>query len=243
MRCNSFTLILIATLALVGCQSGVTNIPVSPNSELGRQMLEMDAKGRAVQNAPVFSKAMLDFEATHGGKCTDVTFDRLREPGKKVSRYVSLYLMEGLSQTCGRLIYYARITFDDSANTVVSRVEILEGAHIPGQDEEPSYRQKAQEFIQYAQSGDVQQMLAVTSPLTHPIEADSMRTIYAEQVVPAFHDAIVTWDPRCDAMIDENSNGGFIYTGTVSRKKTIRFEVWIFKENGKLVVVKIEGHH
>jgi hypothetical protein len=240
MRHYSFTLLLLAVLILVGCQSGVTNIPVSPNSDLGRQMLELDATGRAVQNAPLFSKAMLDFEAAHGGKCTDVTFDRLQEPGKKISRYVRLYLMEGLSPTCGRLIYYARITFDDSANTVVNREEIIEGAHVPSQDEEPSYRQKAQEFIQYAQSGNVQQMLAITSPLTHPTQDDSVRTIYAEQVVPQFQRSVVTWDAHGTPTIDEQNNGGLAFTGTAHGKKIFSFNVIVYRENGKLVVANIQ---
>jgi len=117
---------LLLTMILVGCRSGVTNISVSPNSDLGRQMLELDATGRAVQNAPFYSKVMQDFEATHGGSCTNVVFDRLQEPGKAVSPYVSLYTIEGVSQTCGRLVYHTRITFEDSARTVAAHVEILD---------------------------------------------------------------------------------------------------------------------
>jgi hypothetical protein len=126
MRYYSFIFLLLAVLTLAGCQSGVTNIPVSPNSDLGKQMLELDAVGRAVQNAPYFTKAMQDFEATHGGSCTNVAFDRLQEPGKTISRYVSLYTMEGVSPICGRLIYHTRITFDDLPHTVAAQVEIIE---------------------------------------------------------------------------------------------------------------------
>jgi hypothetical protein len=125
MRYRLFTALLL-TVILCGCRSGITNIPVSPNSDLGRQMLEMDATGRAVQNAPLFSKVMQDFEATHGGSCTNVVFDRLQEPGKTVSQFVSLYTMEGASPTCGRLVYHTRITFEDAPRTVAARVEILE---------------------------------------------------------------------------------------------------------------------
>ena len=58
MRFYPFTFLLLMALILVGCQSGVTNISVSPDSDLGKQMLEMDAKSRAIQNASLFSQAM-----------------------------------------------------------------------------------------------------------------------------------------------------------------------------------------
>jgi hypothetical protein len=236
-------LLLSATLAFVGCQSGVTNIPISPGSELGKQMLEMDAKGRAVQNAPVFSKALQDYEVTHGGNCTNVAFDHLLEPGEKISRYERKYAMEGVSPICGSRIYAARITFDDAANTVANKVEILEGADVPNQNEEPSYRQKAQELIQYAQSGDLQKMLAITSSLSQAKGGKSMHTLYAEDVIPQFQGEVVTWGDQSIHAIDESNNGGLIFTGTTRGKKTFSFEVGVFKENGKLVIIEIQKHH
>ena len=238
MRYHQFTLLLLAAFVLVSCQSGVTNIPVSPDSDLGRQMLELDAKGRAVQNAANFSEALQDYEATHGGSCTNVVFDRLQEPGEKVSRYVRLYTMEGVSPTCGRRIYHTLITFDDSANTVARRIEVLFGP-----DEESTYRQKAIEFIQYAQAADVQQMLAITSPLTHATQSDSVRTVYAEQVVPQFQGATVTWDAPSTPITDERHNVGLAFTGTAHGKKTFSFDVAVYKESGKLVVSNIQKHH
>lgn len=225
---------LLATLALVGCQSGGTNIPVSPNSDLGRQMLELDAKGRAVQNAPVFSKSLQDYEMAHGGNCTNMAFDRLQEPGERISPYTRFYAIEGVSPTCGRRLYHARITFRDSANTVVKRVEILFGP-----DEEANYREKAAEFIRYAQADDVQQMLAVTSSRSHATQSDSVRTVYAEQVVPQFQEVTVTWDAQGMPITDETKNVGLKFVGTVHGKKTYSFEVAVYKENGKLVVANI----
>jgi hypothetical protein len=244
MRYCPFTPFLLTALTLVGCQSGVTNIPVSPNSEFGRQILEMDAKGRAVQNAPFFSEAMLDFEAAHGGNCTNIAFNWLQEPGQKVSRYVCLYMMEGESPTCGKRIYRARITFDDLPHTVAKRVEILERFFVPSQDEETSYREKATEFIKYAQAGDVQQMIAITSPHTYATDTgSSVHTIYAEDVAPQFHEAVVTWDTQNTPCTDEQNNVGFIFTGTARGKKTFSFDVIVYKENGRLVIANIKKHH
>ena len=238
MRLNKSILLLLAILPLAGCQSGVKNIPVSPDSELGKQMLEMDAKGRAVQNAPNYSKAIQDFEISQGGKCADVVFDSLQEPGQRISRYVRLYMMEGKSPTCGNKLYCVRLTFDDSANTVAKRIEILFG-----QDEETSYRNKAMEFVRDAQVGDVQQMLAITSSLSFPTQSDSVRTVYAEQVVPQFQDAVVTWNARSVPIVDEKNNVGLMITGTAQGKKTFSFDLAVYNENGKFVIANIQKNH
>lgn len=238
MRLNKSILLLLTILPLAGCQSGVTNIPVSPDSELGKQMLEMDAKGRAVQNTPGYSKAIQDFETSHDGKCADVVFDSLQEPGQRISRYVRLYMMEGKSPTCGNKLYCVRLTFDDLANTVVKRTEVLFG-----QDEESNHRNKAMEFIRYAQAGDVKQMLVITSPLSHATQTDSVRTIYADQVVPQFQDVAVTWNSRGVPIVDEKNNVGLMFTGTAQGKKTFSFDLAIYKENGKFVVANIQKHH
>lgn len=235
MRFNKFIFLSLTALSLAGCQSGVTNIPVSPDSELGKQMVEMDAQGRAFQNAPKFSKAMQDFEAAHGGNCTDVVFDNLQEPGQRISPFVRLYMMEGKSPTCGSKLYCARLIFDDSANTVVKKMQILFG-----QDEEINYRNKAMEFIRYAQAGDVQQMLADTSPLSYASDnGTTILKIYADEVVPQFQNAIVTWNARSVPNVDEKNNVGLVITGTAQGKKTFSFDIAVSYENGKFVVANI----
>jgi len=238
MRLNKSILLLLAILPLAGCQSGVTNIPVSPDSEMGKQMLELDAKGRAFQNAPSYSKAIQDFEVSQGGKCADVVFDSLQEPGQRISRYVRLYMMEGKSPTCGGKLYCVRLTFDDSANTVAKRIEILFG-----QDDVLSHREKAMEFIRYAQAGEIQQMLAITSPLTHATETDSVHSLYADQVVPQFQRRSVIWGSRSTPIIDEKKNVGLMVTGTAQGTNTYSFDVAVYKENGKFVVANIRKHH
>jgi hypothetical protein len=238
MRFNKSIFLSLTALSLVGCQSGVTNIPVSPNSELGKQMLEIDAKGRAFQNAANFSKAIQDFETTHGGNCTNTIFDHLQEPGFKISRHARLYTMTGNSPTCGSRVYCARITFDDSANTLAKQVEI-----IIGPDDEAGYRAIAAEFIRYAQTGDVRQMLKITSSLSHATKSDSVRTVYSEQVVPQFQEATVSWNSESTPTIDEQKNIGLVLTGTAQGKKNFSFDVAVYKENEKMVVANIQKHH
>ncbi len=228
-------ILLLAAMALSGCQSGTTTT-VSPNSELGRQMLQMDAKGRASQNAPNFSQALSDYELAHGASCTNVTFDRLQEPGQRISRVVQLYTMEGTSPTCGKRIYHARITFADEPRTVARRVEVLLGP-----DDDSGYREKAMEFIRYAQAGDVQQMLAITSPIS--LVKEDERKVYADQVVPQFQGAVVKWESLSTPTFDERKNIGLVFTGTASGKKTFAFGLVVFRENGKLVVGSIRKLH
>jgi hypothetical protein len=113
-------------LDLVGCaQRSGTVIYVSPDSEEGKQMAKMDASGRAFQNAPAYSKALQDYEKTHGGSCTNVIFLKLQEPGQIVARYVREYAMEGTSATCGKRTYRTKITFIDAPHTVAKKVEVL----------------------------------------------------------------------------------------------------------------------
>src|SRR5262249_34252907 len=148
---------------LAGCQSGVTNVPVSPNSDTGAAIRRMD------------------YMAAHGGL----------KP-----------------------------------------------------EDEASYRETAMQFIRYAQAGDVQQMLAMTSPQRYATDSgSSVRKIYAEQVVPQFQGAVVTWNSKSGLCTDEQKHPGLMFTGTAHAKKTFSFDVAVYKENDKLVVTNIRKHH
>lgn len=238
MRHAQFIFPFVVTLILVGCKSGVTNTGISSDSDFGRQILELDAKGRAVQNEPLFSKTIQDFEATHSGNCTNITFTQLEEPGQRINRYVRLYMMEGNSPTCGKRSYCTKITFDDAANTVAKKAKVLIGP-----DEELNYRNKAAEFIRDAQAGDVQQMLEITSSLSHATESDSLHTVYAKQVIPQFRGRTVIWSAHDIPIIDENRNIGLAFTGNAEGTNKFSFDVAVYKENGKFVVSNIQKEH
>jgi len=113
---------------------------------------------------------------------------------------------------------------------------------IPRPEEEPPYREKAEEFIRDAQAGDVDKMLAITSTLSFATQSDSVRTIFAQQVVPQFAGATVTWNARGRGNIDEHNNAGLIFTGTARGKTTFLFDVVVMKENGQLVIINIRKH-
>jgi hypothetical protein len=86
-------------------------------------------------------------------------------------------------------------------------------------------------------------MLEITSTLTHATKTDSVRSLYANQVVPQFEGTVVTWDAHSKGDIDEQNNAGLMFTGTAQGKKTFSFDIVVMKENGKLVVINIRKHH
>src|SRR5690242_17122297 len=83
----------------------------------------------------------------------------------------------------------------------------------PTAEEEASSREIAMKFIRYAQAGDVEQMLRITSPLSHTKAADAIRALYTEQVIPQFKDTVVTWKPHGKRSHDENNNPGITFSG------------------------------
>jgi len=113
---------------------------------------------------------------------------------------------------------------------------------VPRPEEEPPYREKAEEFIRYAQAGNVEKMLEMTSPLSFATQSDSIRTIYAQQVVPQFAGTTVTWAAHGQGNIDEHNNAGLLFVGTAHGKTTFSFDVVVMKENGKLVIINIRRH-
>jgi len=113
---------------------------------------------------------------------------------------------------------------------------------VPRPEEERPYREKAEEFIRYAQAGNVDKMLEITSPLSFATQSDSVRTIYAQQVVPQFAGSTVTWAAHGRGNIDEHNNAGLLFVGTAHGKTAFSFDVVVAKENGKLVIINIRHH-
>lgn len=115
--------------------------------------------------------------------------------------------------------------------------------HRPSAKEEPGYRAKAEEFVRYAQAGDVEQMLKLTSVLSRPVLTSSTRALYRDQVVPAFRDTTVTWSSGSKPELDERNNVGLIFSGKAQGPiETFHFNVAVMKENSALVIINIEGH-
>jgi hypothetical protein len=119
----------------------------------------------------------------------------------------------------------------------------MAGFMIPGPDEEPAYREKAAEFVRYAQAADVDRMLGITSAISFATQSDSLRTVYAQHIVPQFAETVVTWDTHSRGDIDEQNNAGLMFTGTAHGKKKFSFDIIVMKENGRLVVINIRRHH
>jgi hypothetical protein len=113
---------------LTGCHSGSTNIYHSRNSEAGRAIAGMDeaqrqADERFTARRRAFQKAMMDYEATHGGrrgiiKISDI--QRIEEVGPNVH----IYRIQGVFSSNEHVAYKMKVTDDD--DSVVKSAEILE---------------------------------------------------------------------------------------------------------------------
>lgn len=110
---------------------------------------------------------------------------------------------------------------------------------MPPKEEQPAYRAVAMEFVRLAQAGDVERMLQMTSTRTYAKDTDSMRSLYAKEVVPEFAGQTVTWHRQMIPSVDEEKKLGLVVTGTARGPKTFVFDVIVQKEEGKLVVINI----
>jgi hypothetical protein len=120
-------LTLVVLIALTGCQSHVTTIPVSRNSEMGRAMADMDAAQKQYQkNVALYRKAMMDYEKTHGGDCGNIFFSRLSQPIEVVGPRARIHDLQGSSRRCGYQDYRVKIAYADDKCFVVDSVEVLE---------------------------------------------------------------------------------------------------------------------
>ncbi|HZV34829.1 MAG TPA: hypothetical protein VFB72_09680 [Verrucomicrobiae bacterium] len=86
-------------------------------------------------------------------------------------------------------------------------------------------------------------MIAITSPLSYATQSDSLRTVYAEQVVPKFKGTVVTWDATSTPITDEKKNVGLMFTGSAQGNKAGTFDIAVYREGGKLVIANIRKHH
>jgi hypothetical protein len=160
---------LVVALAVVGCQSGVTNNPVSRDSEMGQAIIRMDQGGDPRRDSDLFM--------------------------------------------------------------------------VPWK-EAPIYREKAMELIRYAQAGDVEQMIRITSRLSKTAQEDSMRSFYTNDVIPQFQGTTVTLNHQIDQNFDKELQHPYLtFSGTAVGTKTFLFSVSVEKENGILVIINTYKHH
>ncbi len=73
----------------------------------------------------VYTKAMMDYEKAHGGKCGTISFYGLNGPFQKVTSRVEIFMLQGMSSECGKLNYRVKVTYEGLFNDV-KQVEILE---------------------------------------------------------------------------------------------------------------------
>ena len=118
---------LVATFSLTGCQSGVSNIGHSRNSEMGQAISRLDETERQYnKNVAAYRQAMMDYEKAHGRDCGSIFFSSLSTPTQSPEPRVQICKLQGSSKECGYQDYKVRISFKDDACFTVKTVEILD---------------------------------------------------------------------------------------------------------------------
>ena len=97
-------------------------------------------------------------------------------------------------------------------------------------------RQTSMEFISYAMAGNVEAMLKLTSSLTLKHSGrNRVEQVYAQQVIPQFRGATITWNPDGKPQADEGYSG-YETSGIARARKVFPFYVYVFAERGRFVV-------
>lgn len=117
-------------LIFVAAQTGTilaTDIPVAPDSDMGKLILSMDRKARATQNERMFTRALQDFETVNQKEYSDLRFYSLEEPPVSVQGHSATYIMNGgrPKETFYRK-FKVTITFKDQAMTLATSIKVLE---------------------------------------------------------------------------------------------------------------------
>jgi len=112
---------------------------------------------------------------------------------------------------------------------------------IPGvKERESEYKAKAEEFVRYAQSGDADSMVKITSPLT--IQKNDGPTVlkskFEEKIIPKFLGIDVKWKGQGKIGYGEDYDVGFAFEGdAICGEKAYKFSVYVYEEHEELVVV------
>lgn len=118
---NMIRLLFIALLGMLHLPVQAETIYVSPDSELGQMMLQLDAMGRFAQNTPRMNAELNEFDE----ECGMIEALSLYEPGEKLSKKVYNYVITASTELCGEQQYMAKIKFKDAARTIMKKVKII----------------------------------------------------------------------------------------------------------------------
>ena len=132
------------------------------------------------------------------------------------------------------VVLFNGCAFDSITNPQKDMARFL----VPGvKAEEPSYKRKAVEFVEYAEEGDLQSMLRITSPQATRDNGgpEALKTIFEEIIIPKFIDSEVTWKGGAKAAYDKDYDVGLGFKGIATKEgQTYKFMLYVFEENGEL---------
>ena len=102
------------------------------------------------------------------------------------------------------------------------------------------YFRQAQRFVKSAQTGDVEELMRLTSPLRLKLKGTrETRHNYKTELIPAFRNSRVEWVSDGKIIFDSNYNPGLDFAGMIHGSDTTPFYISLLKEDGKIVVASI----
>lgn len=104
---------------------------------------------------------------------------------------------------------------------------------------EANYRTKAVAFVRYAQEGNIEKMIAMTSKKTLSLQGQEVRASYSQRVIPALRGSRVSWDEGSKLVLDSDYNPGFEFSGTAYGNERFPLYIVLFEENGEIVIANI----
>ncbi len=106
--------------------------------------------------------------------------------------------------------------------------------------ERDEYLATAKQFVTLAQSGDLEKMLSLTSPITLKSTGRStVKSVYETQVIPEFQGTSVQWAEPYEIITDDTGNRGYVISGKATGRRSFPVWVTVMKERGKFRVITI----
>lgn len=233
-------IITVIGLCLVGCASRLAYTPEIRKESCADNRLFSDmlngiggvgfADEVLYPNAKERRIVKIEVGVPYDNKRTGIEHWTIQHDGAAACSYIVKFIPDGVGGT--------RFTIqrDSETNFPFSKFASL-------MKRESDYRKRAEEFIQYAQTGELEKMLGISFLAAR---TNSIRTEYEEQVIPQFHGAVinlnadskvVTWHFNGSTNLDASDSLGIMFSGTAVGPKMFSFVVCVIEENEKLMVV------
>lgn len=208
---------------------------VTPDSEMGKMMSQLDAAGRFHQNTKLINASISKFDKD----CGHVEATGLIEPGERLSAKKYRYIVSSRTEKCGDQLYRSTIVFKDTPRTLIKSISV------EGQESFSDYESFLAEFIDVTKAKDVGKMVSMTSDVTIQMSGhDKLKSHFLADIVPAIGnctsiapDGGVFYVSKAET--GTGSGFGFINTCHFGEGKKLLIQFIVLREKGRLVLASL----